>query len=122
MMIKTTTLDLLLNQVFDDARSDLHDELTKKDRIGDYEKLKRDFVFHMTDWMDDLRRLYALEQVPDVWETERATEFLIGFLYHAIPHLNAAGRLLLDEIPDPFARDESARLLETTGEVGPAKY
>ena len=30
MMIKTTTLDVLLNQVFDDARSDLQDELTKK--------------------------------------------------------------------------------------------
>jgi hypothetical protein len=38
-----------------------------------------------------------------------------------IPHLNAAGLLLLDEILDPFARDESARLLEMTGEVGLAK-
>jgi hypothetical protein len=35
--------------------------------------------------------------------------------------LNAAGRLPLDEILDPFARDESARLLETTDAVGLAK-
>jgi len=35
--------------------------------------------------------------------------------------LNAAGRLPLDELLDPFARDASARLLEATGEAGLAK-
>jgi hypothetical protein len=27
---------------------------------------------------------------------------LIGFLYHVIPHLKAAGRLLVDDISDPL--------------------
>ena len=34
---------------------------------------------------------------------EKATTFLVGFLYHAVPHLKAAGRLLLDDVPDPCA-------------------
>src|SRR4051812_26825235 len=110
-MVKTSDLDLLLTRVFDDARSDLRTELEKKGRREEYDKLKHDFIFHMTDWMGDLNRLHALEQVPEVWKTEKAKTFLMGFLYHVIPHINAAGRLLLDEVRDPFADDETARLL-----------
>ena len=33
----------------------------------------------------------------------RMVTVIIGALYHVIPHLNAAGRILLEEIPDAFA-------------------
>jgi hypothetical protein len=32
-----------------------------------------------------------------------AGQAVFGFFIHALPHLNAAGRLLLGEISDPFA-------------------
>jgi hypothetical protein len=118
-MAETNKMVELLAKVFDDAREDLRDELEKEGRLGDYEKIKRDFVFHMTDWADDLRRLHAMADAPDVWQTEEATRFLIGFLYHVVPHLNAAGRLLLDKLPDTFARDETAKLLAEVTGVGP---
>lgn len=68
---------------------------------------KQDFVFHMTDWLDDLRRLGALFENPDKFDRNTAGCAVAGFLYHVIPHLKAAGRLLLDEIPDAFENAES---------------
>lgn len=118
-MIKASDLDLLLAKVFDDLRSDLRKELGDRGRMDDYEKLKNDFIFHVSDWLEDLKRLHALEEAPDAWKAAHAAKFLVGFLYHVIPHLKAAGRLLLDEVPDPFAEDESARLLEKLRQPGP---
>jgi hypothetical protein len=62
-----------------------------------------EFVFHMMDWIDDMERLRALYRSP-VRDATSASEVVVGFLYHVVPHLNAAGRLLLDEIPDRFAK------------------
>jgi hypothetical protein len=62
---------------------------------------RRDFVFHMTDWLSDLDHLVAIYKHPERVDAEQASE-IVGFLYHVIPHLNAAGRLLLDDIPDAF--------------------
>jgi hypothetical protein len=88
-----------LERVYDRAQAGLRDELGE----DDYERRRRDFVFHMLDWDSDLRRMVALIDDPGKVSTKEATTFIIGFLYHVIPHLNAAGNLLLDEVPDPFA-------------------
>ena len=56
----------------------------------------------MTDWTDDLERLAALYKDPASMDLKAAQRFLFGFLVHVIPHLNAAGRLMLGEIRDPF--------------------
>jgi hypothetical protein len=98
-------LERLLASIFDGAREGLREELTP----DEYEKRRHDFVFHLTDWRDDLERFAALFQHPDHQDEDSASELIIGFLYHVIPHLNAAGKLLLDEINDPFAGSKSVR-------------
>jgi hypothetical protein len=70
---------------------------------GEYERRRHDFVFHMTDWLTDLREYADIVRHPEEYKKDAAAEMIIGFLYHVVPHLNAAGRLLLDEIKDPFA-------------------
>ena len=89
----------MMGKVFDEAQGGLRDELTP----AEYEVRRRDFVFHMTDWASDLERMARLFEDPGTFSQDEATTFIIGFLYHVIPHLNAAGQLLLDEVPDPFA-------------------
>ena len=89
----------LLERVFTRARE-------RRD-AQEYNQLKSDFVFHMTDWHTDLEGLCQLFVNADEQDEDSACEFVIGFLYHVIPHLNAAGKLLLDEIPDPFAESET---------------
>jgi hypothetical protein len=61
----------------------------------------------MMDWEGDLQELAKLFRNPDLSDEETASALVIGFLYHVVPHLNAAGRLLLDEISDPFAPAEA---------------
>jgi hypothetical protein len=69
----------------------------------EYQRQRHDFAFHMTDWLTDLKELNELYAHPEKAELDKATISIIGILYHVIPHLNAAGRLLLDTIPDAFA-------------------
>ena len=66
---------------------------------------RRDFVFHLTDWCENLDELFDLYHHPEKYKPAEASKIVMGFLYHAIPHLKTAGRLLLDEIPDAFAND-----------------
>ncbi len=65
-------------------------------------KAREDFVFHMTDWLNDLRSLAAVYEHPAQADRKQAGMVVAGFLYHVLPHLKAAGRLLLDGIPDAF--------------------
>jgi hypothetical protein len=68
-----------------------------------YESLRREFVFHMTDWVDDLDTLAEMFKYPGDHNADGTCIQLIGILYHVIPHLRAAARLLLrEEVPDPF--------------------
>lgn len=67
-----------------------------------YKQLEFDFVFHMTDWMSDIEQLAELYKHPEKADPEEFCTFIIGFLYHVIPHLDAAGQLLLDEVKSPF--------------------
>jgi hypothetical protein len=64
---------------------------------------REDFVFHMTDWLNDLDNLWEIYKNPESTSKEAAEDAVFGFLIHALPHLMAAGRLLLDEIQDTFA-------------------
>ena len=97
-MNQTTQIEELLGRVFDDVREGLRAELP----LDEYERRRHEFVFHMTDCKDDLDRLAKWFGNPECQEEEASSTLLIGFLYHVVPHLNAAGRLLLDRIDDPF--------------------
>ena len=95
-------LEQLMSRVFDSAREGLREKVDP----DAYEKRRHDFVFHMTDWHSDLEQLVELYKNPDKYDEDSASTFLIGFLYHVIPHLNAAGRLLLDKVSSPFSQEE----------------
>ena len=92
-------IERLLGTVFDRAQSGLRGELGP----AEYERRRHDFVFHLLDWKADLKQMAALADDPGSMSPKVETTFVIGFLYHVIPHLNAAGHLLLDEVPDAFA-------------------
>jgi hypothetical protein len=84
--------------VYDDAQRG------EKKRLGreEYARRRQDFVFHMTDWLNDLDMLQAIYRKPEDCDVKETTIDIMGILYHVIPHLNAAGRLLLDDVPDAF--------------------
>jgi hypothetical protein len=93
--MKKLTLEELLSNTFDafrdveDATRHIHN--------------RTEFIFHMTDWMSDLEKLADLYKDPNLMEQKAARQCIFSFLVHVIPHLNAAGRLMLGEISDPFA-------------------
>ncbi len=90
----------LLGRIYDAGR--------EGDRKGKrYEQRRHDFVFHMTDWLGDLKDLNVLYAHPEKADLHKATITIVCLLYHVIPHLNAAGRLLLDHVPDAFAPAEA---------------
>jgi hypothetical protein len=60
---------------------------------------RRDFVFHMTDWEDNLRALAELYERPERFSGAEAKRIVAGFLYHATAHVTEAARLLLDYEP-----------------------
>lgn len=68
-----------------------------------FERQKWNFVFHMTDWYDDLETLHQLFSSPTQWNADDACEFLVGFLAHAVPHLDAAAKLMLGDVANPFS-------------------
>jgi hypothetical protein len=110
-MDRDTQFRELLGRVFDAAQDGLRDEIGPEE----YERRRQDFVFHMTDVAGDAARFTELVNNPDRQDDKAATTFVIGFLYHVGPHLNAAGRLLLDEIKHPFAADLPAAPVATNG-------
>lgn len=97
----------LLGRVFDEHREDLREALTREE----YAQLRADFIFHMTDWIDDVDQLQKMRSQAETLSTDDAMTFLIGFLYHATAHIKAAGRLLVDHVPDPFEGNEADRIL-----------
>src|SRR2546429_178808 len=74
----------------------------QKTAPADHDYKQWEFVFHMTDWRHNFLELADLYENPKAFDKASASRIVAGFLYHAIPHLKAAGRLLLDEIPDAF--------------------
>lgn len=78
----------------------VYNQYQKLDDAVANKKCRRDFVFHMTDWSEDLQRLANLYQHPEEFDRESAGDVVVGFLYHVIPHLREAGRLMLDYDPE----------------------
>ena len=83
--------------------ANVYDEWHEAENPAIHAKRRQDFVFHMTDWLNDLQNLQELYAQPEQADPNSASRFMAGFLYHVIPHLKAAGRLLLKDIPDAFA-------------------
>jgi hypothetical protein len=71
----------------------------KLDNAAADQRCRQDFVFHMTDWSEDLQNLAALYRRPERFNKAEAEAIVSRFLYHVIPHLTEAGRLLLDYEP-----------------------
>jgi hypothetical protein len=95
----TPELQELLGQVFDYEWKNHRKQWGKEE----YERRRFDFVFHMTDCMTDLETLRELFRHPKKDKMRDTLISLMSILIHVIPHLNAAGRLLVGEIGDPFA-------------------
>ncbi|MDB5331025.1 MAG: hypothetical protein JWP03_2176 [Phycisphaerales bacterium] len=53
----------------------------------------RDFVFHMTDWYEELVRLSKLYADPSASDQKTWNNDVGQFLYHAVGHLMAAARI-----------------------------
>jgi hypothetical protein len=81
----------------------VYNQFQKLDDPAANRRSREDFVFHMTDWLNDLDLLWNVYQHPNNTGKDAAGDAVFGFLIHAVPHLMAAGRLLLGEISDPFA-------------------
>jgi hypothetical protein len=94
MQIEKQEIERVLARVFD--------ELQKIKDPTEHARTREDFVFHMVDWIDNLEELFQLYANPKDHDIETSNNIIIGFLYHVIPHLNVAGRLLLDTISNPF--------------------
>jgi hypothetical protein len=86
-------LETFLGAVFDDFQP--------RNRRG-HSRRKQQFVFHMLDFKQDLARLTKLYRRPGNFDRESASQIVAAFLYHVVPHVRAAGHLLLGEIPDSF--------------------
>ena len=101
-MAQTTHVEEAQGKVFDALREELRGELTP----AEYQRRKHEFIFHMLDWKDDIDRFARWLDNPDATDAEEASTFVVSFLIHVVPHLNAAGRLLLGKIEDPFVDSE----------------
>jgi hypothetical protein len=92
------TTEQLLQEIFDDAREGLRDELP----ADEYERRRWEFGFHLADCRDDIRKPSEIMENSDQRDEAETTTFVMGALLHMVPHLKAAARLLWDEFPDPF--------------------
>ena len=95
MALQRCELRKLLSQVYN--------QLQNGEASDEHDRRKQEFVFHMIDWAADLEKIADLYSHPGKLSPE-ADKIVVAFLYHAIPHLNTAGNLLLDTIPDPFLK------------------
>jgi hypothetical protein len=109
--MKSQPLDDILGRVFDKVRER---QLQEGVDAAQYDCWKRDFIFHVTDCAPDMERLRELFQSPEKYDADNASHLVVSFLIHVIPHLNAAGRLLLDEVSDPFSAAEIEQGRKTT--------
>jgi hypothetical protein len=106
------TLKRLLGEVFDQSR--------EIDNPATHAQQRADFVFHMTDWQEDLERLVQLYREPGRFPLEQARDIVAALLYHATGHLIAAARLY-DYVPDPFAARDAGRTAAPAAHSGRSK-
>jgi len=67
-----------------------------------------DFVFHMTDWLDDLVALSRLYRSPGGYSAAEARRVVDGLLIHGVGHIVEAARLW-DHFSDPFGSPEARK-------------
>lgn len=53
-----------------------------------------DAVFHMTDWLTDLREWHSFCEKPDSLSANELQDLLMKFLVHVPAHVAAAGKLI----------------------------
>lgn len=83
----------------------IYGELHQSDEAN-FSDDREDFAFHIVECIDDFEDLLSIFQ--KTVTAESATRELVGFLYHVVPHLNAATRILLGGVPDTFAVKSNA--------------
>jgi hypothetical protein len=91
----------------------IYDNYQKLDNAAANKMCRRDFVFHMSDWEEDLRALAELYEHSEKFSKSDAEQVVAGFLYHATAHIMEAARLLLDYEPgfdSPKAKKTADRL------------
>jgi len=67
------------------------------------------FVFHMTDWQDELVELQRLFSCPDEMSQAEANRILQELFFHMLPHLNAAAEIY-DDAVDIYKMHNKRRL------------
>jgi hypothetical protein len=77
----------------------IYNTYQKLDDAAANKAARSDFVFHMTDWEENLRALAQLYEHPEQFGRADAKRIVAGFLYHATAHVAEAARLLLDYEP-----------------------
>ena len=90
-------------EAIEECLREIFDVLVEYNQANDHDNNRELFVFHMVDWLQDFEDLYNQYDMfgkPEVEiDCEKSNETVIGFLYHVVPHLNAAYSLLLNDIP-----------------------
>jgi hypothetical protein len=104
-MASPAQVEQLLANIFDQLQE-------VRDPI-EHARRRQDFVFHMTDWLSGLEGLADLFAHPSKRDKDAAGSFVAGFLYHVIPHLKEAGRLLLDYAPPDNLFQERNKTVST---------
>lgn len=56
-------------------------------------EIAQQVAFHMTDWLDDLRRYAKFCEAPEDFEPEEVNKLLLAFLVHVPNHVAAAAKL-----------------------------
>lgn len=72
-----------------------------KDKCN-YDDDRESFVFHMTDWFDDLQAICKLYSSPNQVSAGESKEALRALFFHALPHLLAAAEIY-DDAPEIYA-------------------
>lgn len=80
------------------------------DRAGNAQ-CREDFVFHMSDWEEDLEQLAALYKNPQKFDKDTAEAIVYGFVIHVSYHLAAAKRCIDGKFDDLFADEQNATYL-----------
>jgi len=63
---------------------------------NNYGSDREKFVFHMTDWQEELDSRLRLFSSPDDYDQDQANHILQELFYHVLPHLNAAAEIYDD--------------------------
>lgn len=78
-----------------EIRQRLYEVLSHSNAYGS-EKEQQDIVFHMTDWIDDLKQWVEFCQNPSAMSNNEVEKVLTNFLIHVPNHIAAASKLMLN--------------------------